>query len=137
MITAVDTNVLLDLLTADREHGKASREAIRACLAEGSLVACPVVWAEVATFFEPDPKAGAEALEQLGVRFVPLGQGAALTAARCWQAHRAGKDPGRRVAADFLIGGHALTHADRLLTRDRGFFRNYFVGLRVLDPSER
>ena len=38
MITAVDTNVLLDLLNADREQSETSREAIRACLAEGSLI---------------------------------------------------------------------------------------------------
>ena len=58
MITAVHTNVLLDLFTADRDQGESSREAIRACLAEGSLVACPVVWTEVATFFRPDPRLG-------------------------------------------------------------------------------
>jgi hypothetical protein len=40
-----------------------------------------------------------------------------------------------RVVPDFLIGSHAQIHADALLARDYGFFRDYFKGLTVIDPS--
>ena len=48
---------------------------------------------------------------------------------------KSGGGPPRRILADFLIGAHASTTADRLLARDRGFYRSYFAGLEVFDPS--
>ena len=59
----------------------------------------------------------------------------ALAAGRCWQEYRKAGGSRERVIADFLIGAHAAARADRLLTRDRGFYRNCFPGLPILDPS--
>jgi hypothetical protein len=33
------------------------------------------------------------------------------------------------------LGAHALHEANQLLTRDRGFYRHYFKGLRILSAS--
>ena len=51
MITAVDTNVLLEVFTADPRFGPRSREALRRCRAEGGLIACEIVWAELGGAF--------------------------------------------------------------------------------------
>jgi predicted nucleic acid-binding protein len=58
------------------------------------------------------------ALTQAGIRFMPMNEAAALKSAQCRRAYpRKGGKKGR-IAADFLVGGHALVQCDRLLTRD-------------------
>jgi predicted nucleic acid-binding protein len=136
VITAVDTNVLLDVFANDAEFGQRSANALRRCIAEGSLIACDVVWAETGAWF-PDTTAAEDALARLRVEYSPLAAATALQAGRAWQEYRAAGGTRERVTADFLIGTHAATQADRLLTRDRGFYRSHFTGLTIVDPSDQ
>lgn len=134
MITAVDTNVLLDVFAADAQFGEASAAAVRRCSGEGRLVACEIVWAELASVFP----SGADALEALGrldLDFSPVEVSTALNAGVAWRAYREAGGHRERLVPDFLIGAHATKQADRLLTRDRGFFRSYFASLEIVDPS--
>ena len=133
MITAVDTSVLLDVFGADPKFGRRSRDALRRCIAEGSLIACDIVWAEVAAHFPAG--AAQEAMTRLSVGFDPLDCDAALAAGAAWRSYRARGGTRARVIADFLIGAHAHAHAGQLLTRDRGFFKGYFRRLVLVDPT--
>ena len=134
MITAVDTSVLLDVLGPDPVFGPRSAQALRDAIAHGSLIACEVVWAEVGGRFAQAAEA-TDVLERLTVGYSAVDRTQALEAGRAWQAYRARGGARERVVADFLIGAHAGARADRLLTRDRGFFRTYFEDLTVVDPS--
>ena len=134
MITAVDTSVLLDFLNYDPQFGTASRDALRSCAAEGPLLACDVVWAEIAGCFE-SISACRDTLSALEIEFSPIQPEAAFEAGLAWKAHRQRGGARTRVAADFLIGAHAVFQADRLLTRDHGFYRSCFKRLVVLDPT--
>ncbi|MBI4332975.1 MAG: hypothetical protein HY673_17040 [Chloroflexi bacterium] len=39
------------------------------------------------------------------------------------------------VLADFLVGAHALTRADCILSRDPGIYKNYFHDLKLVSPK--
>ena len=40
-------------------------------------------------------------------------------------------------SSDLLIGAHALLQCSALITRDAGFFRDYFKGLKVIVPKAK
>lgn len=134
MITAVDTNVLIDVLEPDPVFGPASGRALREAIQRGGLIACDVVWAEVGARFG-SATAVRDALQRLSVEFSALRVDEALDAGAMMVEYRRRGGTRDRVVADFLVGAHARGTADRLLTRDRGFYRAYFTGLRLLDPG--
>ena len=133
MITAVDASVLLDVLLADAAFGTASEAALRRASAEGALILSEAVLGEIVPVLT-----AAEVPKWLAdwqLKFVPSSQQSAILAGDMFRIYLARGGKRGRVLPDFLIGAHAALHAQRLLARDRGFFRDYFKRLTVLDPS--
>jgi hypothetical protein len=134
VITAVDSSVLLDVLTDDPARCGASLEALRGARRLGRIIACPVVWAEVRAFFA-DGRRMREAFAIAGIAFDPFDEESSDLAGRTWRRYRRQGGRRTRLVADFLIAAHAQARAGRLLTRDRGFFRRYFADLEVIEPG--
>jgi predicted nucleic acid-binding protein len=133
--TAVDTNVLLDVLAANPPFVEASGRALLEARHVGAVVVSEMVYAELAAAFRGDQERLQEFLGDMAIRLLPSPQQALAEGGRIWRAYRDAGGPRNRILADFLIGAHAQARSDRLLTRDRGFFRRWFEDLEIVDPS--
>ena len=134
MITFVDTNILLDVFLPDAVHGEGSSTALEKAFHDGSLIVNEIVYAELAPQFD-SRKLLNDVLGKLGIQMVVADTEIAFLAGQAWKSYRKTGGKRDRIIADFLIGAHALLKADRLLTRDRSFYKDYFQKLVILNPQ--
>ena len=134
MISGVDSSVILDVLTNDPTFADRSERALRSASREGQLVICECVLAEIYPALGGPPTCD-EFLADWQLDFVPSSRESAALAGRTFAQYLSRGGRQGRVVADFLIASHAQLHTDRLIARDRGFLRDCFQDLTVLDPS--
>ncbi len=129
MITAVDTNILVDVFTPDEIHGLQSKRLLADAYDAGEILVCDVVYAELVPAFDSRALLDS-ALHEIGAALSPINSSIAYEAGLRWKRYRAAGGTRTRITADFLIGAHALAVADVFLTRDQGFYSTYFPELR-------
>jgi predicted nucleic acid-binding protein len=134
MITAIDTNILLDVLVPNEEFFDCSSDALQDAASEGSLVISDIVYAELCIHFDRHGDCD-DFLESNAIRVQSLARDSHFLASRAWRVYRSQGGKRTRILPDFLIGAHAQKQANRLLSRDRGFYRNLFPSLDLCDPS--
>ena len=154
MITAIDTNILVDLILPDPSHAATSKALLDLVNQEGAMIINEVVYAELASQF-PSQDSLDEFLGRTSIRLEQSQPEALHATGQAWlvytgrrsrglQCPHCGQnqsvtcpgcgnsiEPRQHILADFLIGGHAIVHADQLLTRDRGYYQTYFPTLQL------
>jgi len=135
MITAIDSNVLIDLLGEETRFTAASIAALDEARIQGALEICPLVVAEISAHFA-SAMALEETLVEMGIAVREISLPALHLAGTAFIRYRQrSAKPKERMLADFLVGAHAVCQADALLTRDRGYYRTYFPKLQVIDAA--
>ena len=131
---AIDSSVIIDLLADDARTAEGAEASLRQSLTNGPVVVCDVVLAEVTTALRD----GAEALgvlEEMGIAFLAVEARSAVRAGEMQRRYRQRGGLRQRTVPDFIVGAHALLQCSALITRDAGFFRDYFKGLKLIVPK--
>lgn len=135
MISAIDTNILLDVLIPNESFYEATVGALEEAAGRGPLVVSDIVYGEICIHFETQRECDGF-LANNEIRVQSLTREAYFLASRAWRQYRSQGGKRTRILADFLVGAHAQVQATRLLSRDRGFYRSLFPALDLVDPSK-
>ena len=159
MIKAIDTNILLDILIPNSAYLTSSLDCLLNVDKEDELIISSIVFAELGTqFLSFDDLVGF--LKQTGIKMIPLNEKSLFEASKAWKTYTANRKDEifcpscgnkhniicpscgetisfrQHILSDFLIGAHAKMQAEQLITRDRGFYRKYFQGINILQPTK-
>jgi len=132
-LIATDSSVLIDLI-GDGDDALAAATAVRDALQAGPVVLCEVALAELCTSLQGGAQV-LQHLEEVGIAYSAMEPRAALRAGEMQRRYRQRGGNRSRTVADFLIGAHAMMQCSALITRDAGFYRDYFKGLKVIVPQ--
>ena len=130
---AVDSSVLIEILIGAAQ-AEAAEAALRQALGLGPVLVCDVVVAEVCSSLR-DGDQSMQVLEDMGIRFSEVERKSAIRAGEMQRRYRSRGGTRLRTVPDFIVGAHALLQCSALITRDAGFFRDYFKGLKVIVPK--
>lgn len=139
MRICVDTVIFIDVL---KDEYPKIQEKFYQAFEEGESLITPVITvAELMPQFQENRNELLTFLKDHRIEVMGVDIESALVASERWIKYLNKKKikccpsckariPGRdQILADFLIGGFAITHCDRILTRDRGIYRTYFRDL--------
>jgi predicted nucleic acid-binding protein len=131
----VDTNIVLDILIGTPAQTAQSAAALRAAKLAGPISISILVYAELASNF-PSRARLDDFLRLLNCRVEPMEESTAFFAGQFFQEYKLRGGGRTRILPDFLIAAHAQLYADRILTRDKRFFRETFPRLKAVSPTD-
>ena len=129
----VDSNVILDIATADQQWSGWSTDQLSRCLDQGTSMVNAIIYGEIAFACERIEEVDALLPADLFL-YRPIPREAAFLAARAHAAYRSRGGVRTSLLPDFLIGAHALLEGCPLLTRDPRRYRQAYPALELITP---
>lgn len=130
----LDSNVLLDIITADAKWLEWSTKQFRKAAGEGPIPINPVIYSELAPAFESQAALDRWLKPSLFHRLT-LPYEAAYRASVAFVAYRQRGGNKTSTLPDFFIGAQTEVGGLTLVTRDPARYRTYFPKLKLVTPD--
>ena len=136
MARMLDSNVLLNIITADAKWLDWSTEQFQTAAAEGQVLINPIIYAELAPAFDSSAALDRWLRPALFNR-LRLPYEAGYRAGQAFVAYRQRGGIKASPLPDFYIVAHAEFANLTLVTRDAARYRTYFPKLELIAPDEK
>ncbi len=160
MTVAVDSNILFDILLPEQKYKDSSLKLILFYSKTDRLIISEIVYSELASQFT-DIKILDSFLNDANIILENTTSNGLWIASKAWKEYTKDRDnklqcsqcgnkqeircgecgeiitSRQHIISDFLIGGHASEKSDILLTRDLGFYRNYFNDINIIEKINK
>ena len=133
-MTLVDTNVLLDILSADPTWSAWSFAQLLGRSAAGPLLINEVIYAELSIGLDTESELDT-IIADLKLELERTPKRALFAAGKAFKRYRSAGGTRSGVLPDFFIGAHAEAARLPILTRDARRYSQYFPGVEVITPS--
>lgn len=130
----LDSNVLLDIVTADTSWLAWSTEQFRQAATEGLVILNPIIYAELAPAFATQAALD-RWLRPTLFRRLALPYEAGFRASCAFLDYRKRGGSKTSPLPDFYIGAHAEVEKWTLVTRDAARYRTYFPKVMLITPD--
>ena len=128
-----DTNVLLDIATADPVWLGWSENQFRTAAAQGPILINPIIYTELAPAFASAAELD-RWLDPAVFQRLALPYAAGWLAAQAFVKYRRAGGTKTSPLPDFYIGAQAEVEKWTLITRDAGRYRTYFPNVALIAP---
>ena len=130
----VDSCVLLDLFTDDKDWGEWSENILEKYSQTNTLYINSIVYTEVSIGFKNIEEVE-QAISDLNIKVLEIPREALFLTGKTYLKYRKNKGTKNSHLADFFIGAHVAVEKFGLITRDINKYKTYFPKIELIYPG--
>ncbi len=130
----VDSCVLLDLFTDDKDWGEWSENILEKYSQTNTLYINSIVYTEISIGFKKIEEVE-KAISELNIKVLEIPREALFLTGKAYLKYRKNNGTKNAPLPDFFIGAHVSVEKFSLITRDISKYQTYFPKVKLIHPE--